>query len=120
MADLVEEFSDSLDNTAEADQMISKIDSLVENNTDDRNPDSYQVFVTDMKWSDNSIRNIKKGRKAELPVQMTYDLPDGVLKQLSKKKTVEDENDLIEQHVYNALTKKFGFELNHAQIWILF
>ena len=29
-------------------------------------------------------------------------------------------NDIIETHVYNALTKRYAHEPHHAQIWIMF
>ena len=87
-----------------------------ENFSEDNAASKWQVFVNDMSWSSKQIRPLK--RTKELPTQLTYDVPENVIIQAKKPKNVF--NDIIETHVYNALTKRYAHELNHAQIWIMF
>lgn len=72
-----------------------------------------------MFWNPESVRNYrsKYDSKRELPSQMSFDIPDGILDQ-AKKKSGKEFNDVIETYIYNALTHKFGHELNSAQIWL--
>lgn len=81
--------------------------------------DSYQVIVTSITWNKKSIRAnhvVQYSQENDLPTQMTYDIPEGVLQQARGKKNVF--NDVIESYIYRALTNKFGHEVYHCQIWL--
>lgn len=67
-----------------------------------------------MHWAQSTSRMSKK--YGELPEQMTIDVPAAVLQQANKNKS--SFNDIIEQFTYNLMTKKFGCELRHCQIWL--
>ena len=75
---------------------------------------TYQVLVCHMHWAQSTSRMSKK--YGELPEQMTIDVPAAVLQQANKNKS--SFNDIIEQFTYNLMTKKFGCELRHCQIWL--
>ena len=77
---------------------------------------SYQVLVTNMSWRQDAIRMFRSSydSKRTLPVQMAFDIPENVLDGATKSTF----NDVIESYVYNALTRKFGHELQSAQIWL--
>ena len=94
------------------DEVVAKEGGFSEENTASK----WQVFVNDMSWSSMPIRQMKRAK--ELPAQLTYDVPENVIIQARKPKNVF--NDIIETHVYNALTKRYAHELSHAQIWIMF
>ncbi len=76
---------------------------------------TYQVLVCHMHWASSPTRANKKNG-LELPEQMTIDVPAAVLQQANKNKSCF--NDIIEQFTYNLMTKKFGYELRHCQIWL--
>ena len=77
--------------------------------------ESYQVIITDITWNKTALRGYRDA-SSELPNQMTYDIPPAVLQQARGKKNVF--NDVIESYIYNALTRKFGHEVYHCQIWL--
>lgn len=79
----------------------------------------YQVIITSITWNKKSIRSnhvVRYSNDAELPTQMTFDIPEGVLQQARGKKNVFE--DVIESYIYKALTSKFGHEVYHCQIWL--
>lgn len=81
--------------------------------------DSFQVIITSITWNKKSIRTnhvVQYSNDSDLPSQMTFDIPEGVLQQARGKKNVF--NDVIETYIYNVLTKKFGHEVYHCQIWL--
>ena len=76
----------------------------------------YNVVVVNMTWSKNSIRPMKKKDSIEFPEALQLEIPENVLRQAQKKTNVFE--DIIETYVYNTLTKKYGYELQHCQIWL--
>ena len=77
----------------------------------------YQVLVTNIYWDSKAINAAaKKMSKNDLPVQMSIDIPSQVLQHANKNMTAF--NDIVEQFIYNLLTKKYGHEVNSAQIWL--
>ena len=89
--------------------------------TDEPEPEAeeipgYNVFVVNMSWSKNSIRPMKKKDSIEFPEALQLEIPENVLRQAQKKTNVFE--DIIETYVYNTLTKKYGYELWHCQIWL--
>lgn len=77
-------------------------------------PEGYQVLVVNIAWSKDSIRPMKKD--SEKPDAIPLDIPENVLNQAKKKHNVF--NDIIETYVCNTLTKKYGYEVCHCQIWL--
>lgn len=78
---------------------------------------SYQVLVCNIAWGTKvHSAQAKKINQADLPNQISLDIPETVLQQANKHKT--DFNDIVEQFVYNILYKKFGREVNFCQIWL--
>ena len=84
---------------------------------EDNENNPYQILVCNIKYG-TKVHNgaAKKIAQADLPDQMTLDVPPTVLQQANKNK--ENFNDIIEQFVYNLLYKKFGREINRCQIWL--
>lgn len=79
--------------------------------------DGYQVIVTNIKWNSNARSAMaKRQSKDDLPEYMSLDIPNGVLVEIKKKPS--EENNIIEQFVYNLLYRKFGREVNYCQIWL--
>ena len=74
----------------------------------------YQVFVCNITW--NLASQDRRRRHDECPTQMTLDIPEQILAQANKSKS--QFNDIIEQFVYNILTRRFGCEVSHCQIWL--
>lgn len=99
-------------------KMISEIDDdLVEKTL------SNQVYVNDITWSSKSTASYQSRREKNidvesLPRQLTFDIPATVMEQV--KKDSKNEHDIIEQFIYNTLTRKYMHEVWHCQIWILF
>ena len=82
----------------------------------DINP-SYQVLVCNIYWNSKAYSTYgKKISQADLPIQMSIDIPSSVMLQANKNKS--NFNDIIEQFVINLLYKKFGHEVNNCQIWL--
>ena len=77
---------------------------------------SYQVFVCNISWGSKTRTGQAKKGQADLPNQISLDIPDAVLKQANKDKA--NFNDIIEQFVYNLLYKKFNREVYYCQIWL--
>jgi len=82
---------------------------------------SYQIYVTDITWNENTIGNYRsRSDKYEnvenLPKQFSLDLQDGLLAQANKNPA--EFNDVIETFVYNFLTRKFGHEVYHCSIFL--
>jgi len=77
----------------------------------------YQILVCNIKYG-TKVHNgaAKKITQADLPDQMTLDVPSTVLQQAEKNK--ENFNDIIEQFTCNLLYKKFGRDVNFCQIWL--
>lgn len=75
---------------------------------------AYEVFVANVVWDPKSFRASKKD--VELPTQLSIAIPENVLRQANKPSNVF--NDIIESYVYNTLTRKFGHEVWHCQIWL--
>lgn len=77
----------------------------------------YQVLVCNIKYGTNVYNGAaKKIAQADLPEQMSFDIPATVLSQARKNK--DSFNDIIEQFVNNLLYRKFGREVNFCQIWL--
>lgn len=77
----------------------------------------YQVIVCNIHWSNSaSSYKTKNNAKNELPSQVTVTLPENVLNQANKNKT--QFNDIVEQFIYNMLTRKFNCEVSNCQIWL--
>lgn len=77
----------------------------------------YQVICANICWSNKSKSGqVKKDNRAELPNQMSIDIPNAVLVQADKKQN--NFNDIIETFCYNLLTKKYGREVTYCQIWL--
>ena len=68
-----------------------------------------QVMICNIVWN---------GKSAELPKQLMFDIPEGVLEQANKNKN--SFNDIIETFCYNALWRKFKCEVNFCQVWFPF
>lgn len=82
----------------------------------ENNADAYQVIVCNIAWSNKATTAYaKKTNKAELPAQMSLDIPKSVLAEANKSKCF---NDVIETFCYNLLTRKYGHEVNSCQIWL--
>ncbi len=77
---------------------------------------SYQVLVCNISWGSKARTGQAKKVQADLPNQISLDIPDAVLQQANKNKA--DFNDIIEQFVYNLLYKKFNREVGYCQIWL--
>jgi len=54
----------------------------------------------------------------ELPKQLLFDIPNGVLEQANKSKN--NFNDIVETFCYNALFRKYKCEVNSCQVWFPF
>ena len=84
---------------------------------EENNNDGYQVIVANIYWNSKSkVFNGKKNGNAELPTQMSLNIPDQVLEQAKKSKN--NFNDIVEQFCYNLLTRKYNKEVNSCQIWL--
>lgn len=85
----------------------------MENDTDNK----YQVFVANIFWSKRLFKGARKATpEKELPMHISLDIPDQVLKEANKNAT--NFNDVVETFCYNLLSKKFGREVNNCQIWL--
>lgn len=79
----------------------------------------YQILVVGITWdskSTKSYRTKKEIKISDLPSQFTLEVPENVLNQANKKNNVF--NDIIEDYTYRTLTKIFGHEVLHCQIWL--
>ncbi len=78
---------------------------------------AYQILVCNIKYG-TKVHNgaAKKIAQADLPDQISLDVPPTVLQQANKNKN--SFNDIIEQFTYNLLYKKFGREVYYCQIWL--
>lgn len=86
-------------------------------------PLSNQVYVNDITWNSKTTSNYQSRRDKnaeieQLPKQLTFDIPSTVMDQI--KKDPNNEHDIIEQFIYNTLTRKYMHEVWHCQVWILF
>lgn len=72
----------------------------------------YQVIVVNTKYG--RILNEKIKDRPEMSI---LDIPEGILKTKNKHNVFEDN---IESFVYNTLTKKYGAEVSHCQIYLPF
>lgn len=85
---------------------------------------SRQVYVNDITWNKNTISSYQARRDktgidtSDLPKQLVFDIPSTVIDQISKDP--KNENDIVEQFIYNTLSRKYMHEVWHCQIWILF
>ena len=84
---------------------------------------SNQVYVNDITWNSKTTssyqsRRDKNAEVETLPSQLVFDIPATVMEQV--KKDSKNEHDIIEQFIYNTLTRKYMHEVWHCQIWILF
>ena len=70
----------------------------------------YQVIVVNTKYG--RILNEKIKDRPEMSV---LDIPEGILKTKNKSGIFEDN---VESFVYNTLTKKYGAEVSHCQIYL--
>ena len=78
---------------------------------------NYQVLVCNISWDTKSNTPFaKKTTQSDLPVQISLDIPVGVLTEMKKKPS--EESNIVEQFVYNLLYKKFGHIANRCQIWL--
>lgn len=78
----------------------------------------FQVYITNMKWGRDTTGvgfKSKYASKRNLPESMTFDVPDSIT-----AKSVSDAqlNDDIETYTYNTLSRKYGKELEFAQLWL--
>lgn len=100
----------------------SKMSSIFNDSRQEEN--RYQVYVNDISWNPEQIQTYqaRASRNAHdyksLPASLTFDVPATVVAQAEKnsKNTLED---IIEQFIYNSLTRKFMHEVYSCQIWIL-
>lgn len=84
---------------------------------------SNQVYVNDITWNSKTTssyqsRRDKNAEVETLPSQLVFDIPATVMDQV--RKDPKNEHDIIEQFIYNTLTRKYMHEVWHCQIWILF
>lgn len=79
----------------------------MQNNT---NENGYQVIIVNTKYG--KILNEKIKDRPEMSV---LDIPEGILRTINKKNVFEDN---VESFVYNTLTKKYGAEVSHCQIYL--
>jgi hypothetical protein len=81
---------------------------------DETETNSIQATVCNIHWSNPRGRRVVI---ADLPSEMTLNIPNGVIEQAkkSKKTTVED---MIETFCCNVLTNKFGAEVHSCQIFL--
>lgn len=70
----------------------------------------YQVIVVNTKYG--RILNEKINDRPEMSI---LDIPEGIMKTKNKKNVFEDN---VESFVYNTLTKKYGAEVSHCQIYL--
>ena len=70
----------------------------------------YQVIVVNTKYG--RILNEKIKDRPEMSV---LDIPEGILKTEHKSGVFEDN---VESFVYHTLTKKYGAEVSHCQIYL--
>lgn len=70
----------------------------------------YQVIVVNTKYG--RILNEKIKDRPEMSI---LDIPEGIMKTKNKKNVFEDN---VESFVYNTLTKKYGAEVSHCQIYL--
>lgn len=89
---------------------------------DEELENGYQILVTGIKWNKKKIPYFKRDAQTpeELPEQFSLELPDNVLKQSKGDTKSEQFENIIESFVYNFLTRKFGHEVWHCQIWLPF
>lgn len=85
---------------------------------DEQKNETYQVLVGYITWNKDSTLpyRSKYSEKRGLPEQMPFDIPSSVVEQARRSK--DRFEDTIESYVYNALTRKFGHEVLHCQIWL--
>lgn len=80
----------------------------------------FQILITGISWNKHTTKALSAkayiSKDEELPEQFTLDVPENVLNQA--KKVNNEFNDIIETFVYNFLTRKFGHEVQHCQIWL--
>ena len=97
-------------------KLLSKKDRMdIDNN--DPLENRYQVFVANIAWSSKATRGTsKRCNKSELPAHMSLDIPEAVLNEANKGKA--NFNDVVESFCYNLLSKKFGYEVTHCQVWL--
>lgn len=88
-------------------------------NLEENGQEQFQVIVCNIHWStsSSSYKN-KNSVKTELPDQTTMTIPESVLNQANKTKSQTAFNDIIEQFIYNLLTRKFNCEVANCQIWL--
>lgn len=77
----------------------------------------YQVFVNDITWSKDTVGKFraKYNEYEQLPKQMTFVLPDNII----KKEGSKDFYDIVETFIYNILAKCFNRIAYHCQIWLV-
>ena len=78
--------------------------------------DLYQVFVNDITWSKDTIGKFRSKHSPydQLPRQMSFILPDSIV----KKENSKDFYDIVETFIYNLLAKRYNRIVYHCQIWL--
>lgn len=93
------------------DEAFNKVESQMDDNR-------FQILITNISWNKNTIGQYrsKHDNYEDLPAQFALDVPENKMNEANKKQNVF--NDVIESYAYDFLTRKFGHEVYHCQIWL--
>lgn len=83
---------------------------MTENVNDQSKADGYQIFVVNIKYGNDFGR-----RSREKPGMATLDVPEGIMKTMHDAQKFMDN---VESFAYNTLTRKYGAEVTHCQIFL--
>lgn len=78
----------------------------------------FQIYITNMKWGRDTFGagfKSKYASKRNLPDSMAFDVPESITsKSMSDTQLKND----VETYTYNTLSRKYGKELEFAQLWL--
>ena len=87
--------------------------SEIEDNMDaaGESKDGYQITVVNIKYGNEFSK-----RSKDRPEMVTLDVPEALLKM--KDEDGEKFLELVESFAYNTVTRKYGAEVTHCQIYL--
>ena len=78
------------------------------------------VIATNIKVDRRTAKN-EKCENAQIPYSVFLDLPENITNMFLTRRYPENEcYEILESFAYNALTKRFGMEVTHLQLYIPF
>lgn len=84
---------------------------------EDLNEVDGEIIVCNISYTDKTYgRTYGKRNKNQLPTIVGLDLPQNI-KDMEAKDT-QAFYDTVETFAYNTITKKYGFEVSHCQIYL--